>query len=279
MVRNSILTTLCDLLKKALIFSAFFCTCFSLNAYASECPPQRIDESARVNYVYDGDTVQLEDGRKVRLIGIDTPEVFSKKHHIPREIKHSGQRARAALQQQLNESAMRIGLGYGLQRFDRYGRTLAHVFTPQGINVQAQLIKQGHAIAYTTPPNDRLGDCYQQQEALARQEARGIWQLAQYQLLHSSQLHRAQQDFQSGFRRLQGRVTQLKKTGGRITLVMDGLLDVHIYKKDWANFSLHDLNALQDKTIRIRGWLHKKKQRYQINLRHPDALAEDFTAK
>ncbi len=267
-----------DLQKKALIFSAFFCVCFSLNAYASECPPRHIDESARVDYVYDGDTLRLEDGRKVRLIGIDTPEVFSKKRYIPSEIKASGQRARAALQEQLNKTEMLIGLDYGQQRLDRYGRTLAHVFTPQGVNLQAQLIKQGYAIAYTTPPNDRLGDCYQQQEALARQAKRGIWQLAQYQLQDVRQLHLAKKDLQQGFRRLQGRVTQFKKSASRITLVVDDILNVHIYKKDWPNFSLYSLNALQGKNIHIRGWLRKNKQNYHMNLRHPDALTEDRKA-
>jgi endonuclease YncB( thermonuclease family) len=266
---------MCGLLKKALKFSAFFCACISINAYANGCPPQHIDESVRVHTVYDGDTLQLEDGRKVRLIGIDTPEVFSKKRHIPSEIKASGQRARKALQQQLNQVKMRIGLDYGQQRFDRYGRTLAHVFTAEGINVQAQLIKQGHAIAFTTPPNDRLSHCYQQQEVLARQAKRGIWQLAQYQLLEISQLDKAR----PGFQRLQGKVSQLKKTSKHITLIIGGLLNVRIYKKDWPNFSLPHLNTLQGKRVRVRGWLHKKKQRYQINLRHPDALTENLTVK
>jgi len=263
---------MCDLLKKALNFSAFFCACFSLNAYAGECPPQSIDESVRVNTVFDGDTLRLEDGRKVRLIGIDTPEVFSKKRHIPNEIKASGQRARAALQQQLSKAKMRVGLDYGQQRFDRYGRTLAHVFTAEGINVQAHLIKQGHAIAFTTPPNDRLSDCYKQQEILARTAKRGIWQLAQYQLLEVSQLDKAKQ----GFQRLQGKVTQLKKTTKHITLVIGGMLNVRIYKKDWPNFSLPHLNTLQGKRVRIRGWLHKKKQYYHMSLRHPDALTEQY---
>ena len=211
----------------------------------------------------------------MRLIGIDTPEVFSKKRHIPSEIKASGQRAREALQQQLSKADMRVGLDYGQQRFDRYGRTLAHMFTASGLNVQAQLIKHGHAIAFTTPPNDRLSNCYQQQEVLARQAKHGIWQLAQYQLLDTSQLQLAKQ----GFQRLQGQVTQLKKTSKHITLVIGGLLNVRIYKKDWSNFSLHHLNTLKGKRIRVRGWLRKNQQYYQINVRHPDAITELLTVR
>ena len=59
---------------------------------------------------------------------------------------------------------MEIGLAYGNQRLDRYGRTLAHAYLPDGLNLQAWLIEQGHAIAFTTPPNDRMSDCYRQRE-------------------------------------------------------------------------------------------------------------------
>jgi len=42
---------------------------------AVECPVDRIDLRAEVEYVHDGDTVRLADGRSVRLIGLNTPEM------------------------------------------------------------------------------------------------------------------------------------------------------------------------------------------------------------
>jgi len=275
---NSLLTKRC-LLKKALNFSAFFCVFIctllvSPTINADVCPPQRIDETARVIHVYDGDTIKLEGGRKVRLLGIDTPEVFSKKRAIPSEIKASGERASAALKQLLRNADMRVGLAYGQQKQDRYGRMLAHVFTKAGVNVQAKLIQQGHAVAFTTPPNDRMSDCYKQQEEIARQSQHGIWQLSQY---HLKQVHQLP-SVRSGFQRVQGRVNKVKQSKRRITFEM-GKLWVSIYKKDWPNFSLHDLKALQGKAIRVRGWLRKNKKGYSMNLRHPDAITEDLTTK
>ena len=52
------------------MFSALFIACNTVEA--SPCAPQQISESAKVRYVNDGDTVHFEDGRKIRLIGIDS---------------------------------------------------------------------------------------------------------------------------------------------------------------------------------------------------------------
>ena len=271
-------------IKKVLIFSTFFyaCTVFPGLSFAGQmaCPPPRIDESARVNYVYDGDTLQLEDGRKIRLIGIDTPEVFSKKRAIASDIKDSGERARAALVQQLKLAGNHVSLLYGDQRFDRYGRTLAHVFLTNGTNLQAWLIARGHAIAFTTPPNDKMSHCYRQQEQLAQASELGIWQMTQYQLKHSYQLSGRVQ----GLHRLQGKVSRIIESKGRFTLILDEKVEINIYKPDFHNFNKYQLDNLQNKTIRVRGWLKNKKikkakhtakntqMKYSMTLRHPDSL-------
>jgi len=276
-------------LKKALIFSAFFYVPI-LSAHAashavshtqavnrvSVCPPQHIDESARVNYVYDGDTLQLEDGRKVRLMGIDTPEIFSRHGRIAENIKHSGEQAKATLKQLLSQSKQRVGLAFGPQRLDRYQRTLAHVYLPDGKNLQAALISQGRAIAFTTPPNDRMSDCYQQQEALAIKQKLGIWKLPQYQLKRTGQLTTSS----DGFHRLQGKVTRIWQSRSRLTLYLDNRVEIKIRRFDLPNFNTHMLSSLENKTIEIRGWLHLKKSpqaeqnspEFIMNLRHPDAI-------
>lgn len=273
--RSNSLRLKVQLLKKALIYSAFFYVLFS-TVQAAVCPPQHIDESVRVNYVYDGDTLQLEDGRRIRLLGIDTPEVFSKNRPISEEIKLSGERAKTALQQQLNRSDQRVSLAYGQQRFDRYNRTLAHVYLPDGKNLQAWLIAQGYAIAFTTPPNDRMSYCYRQQEELARKSRLGIWAMPRYQLKRSHQLKEASQ----GFIRLQAKVTRIRQNNRRLTLFMDGNLEVNIYKHDLFNFNAHMLSNLENKNVQLRGWLRLKKSdnesqnapRFIMTLRHPDSI-------
>ncbi|HED34210.1 MAG TPA: thermonuclease family protein [Gammaproteobacteria bacterium] len=257
---------------------------WSLSATAANCPPQHIDESARVNYVYDGDTLQLEDGRKIRLPGIDTPEIHSRHRAVPADIKARGELAKSALQQQLNRARNRIGLTYAPQRLDRYGRTLAHIFLPDGTNLQAWLIEQGHAIAFTTPPADRMSACYQAIEAIARQARRGIWQMSQYHLKRVSELNHNS----AGFRRIQAKVTHIEQNRYGVTFFLDNRLEVRIYRHDLANFNAHMLNTLPGKNVRLRGWLRPEKIRnkqnnnqtspptdstlYKMNLRHPDAI-------
>ncbi len=297
MVRSNSSSPQTARLKKALFCSAFFYVLACSPAFADSlsipqpdpaaavlCPPQRIEQSAQVNYVYDGDTLQLENGRKIRLIGIDTPEVFSRKHHIPADIKQQGLLARDALQALLNQSSRRVQLAYGQQAQDRYGRTLAHVFLPDGTNLQAELIARGHGIAFTTPPNDRMSDCYRIQEQRARQQQLGIWQLPQYQIRHTQQTL----DNLGGFHRLQGEITQVTQSKSRIRLLLGPQIEVNIYKNDWVNFSLHQLLNLQGKTVRVRGWVSSIKQssrstdtppRYRLTLRHRDALTEDLSTK
>lgn len=244
--------------------------------YGANCPPVHIDESVRVNYVYDGDTLQLEDGRKIRLIGIDTPEVFSRKRPIKMQTKRYGERAKAALQHQLELSNRRIGLAYGVERFDRYKRTLAHVFLPNGQNIQAWLVELGHAIAYVTPPNDALSACYRQQEDIARKHKRGIWQLPQYQLKRTSQLTKKSR----GFHRFQAIVTHIRQSKHKVTFTLDNRVDVKIKRKDLHNFNEHWLKHLKHKKIHIRGWIHAKKYKHGVakkaqfvmTLRHPDAI-------
>jgi len=274
------------LLKKALIFSVFFYAWLfqSYGLAAGACPPQHIDDSARVNYVYDGDTLQLEDGRKIRLLGIDTPEIFTKHGVLPEEIKRSGEAAKEALKRLLNKSNQRVGLSFGAQRFDHYQRALAHVFLPNGTNVQAALIEQGRAIAFTTPPNDRMSHCYQQLEAQAIKQQLGIWSLPQYQLKTTDQLNQASE----GFHRLSAQVTRVWKNNHSVTLVLDNRVSVNIRRYDMANFNVHMLNNLEHKKIQIRGWLHVKnsvqnthqsahqgtqnKTQFSLRLRHPDAI-------
>ena len=263
------------LLKKALIFSAFFYVLnFNTAVYSAVCPPQNIDESVRVNYVYDGDTLQLEDGRKVRLIGLDTPEVYSRNKNLDNDIKAAGEKAKAALQRQLNQSDQRVSLAYGSQRFDRYRRSLAHVFLADGKNVQAWLIREGHAVAFTTPPNDSMSDCYQQQETLAIEAGRGIWKMSRFQVKRTHQLN----ENSKGFHRLRAKVTRISQSRHRIKLMLDDNVELNILKKDLINFNAYMLNNLKHKNIQVRGWLHIKKEqntsvnkkRFIMSLRHPD---------
>lgn len=100
----------------------------------------RRSEAAVVASVYDGDTLSLRDGRKVRLLQIDTPELGSGDCY--------SRAARTALL-----SLAPIGkpvvleIDPTLDRTDRYGRILRYV-KRNGVNVNVELVRRGAAAPY-----------------------------------------------------------------------------------------------------------------------------------
>jgi len=135
-----------------------------------------------VTKVVDGDTINLSDGRKVRLIGVDTPEVgYSKK--LLRDSKKSGQSIKTiqALGRKASDFAKklyagkRVRLEYDVEGKDRYGRTLAYVYLNNGLFVNAELIKEGYAQVMTVTPNVKFSDYFLKLQKEAREAKRGLW--------------------------------------------------------------------------------------------------------
>ena len=146
-------------LKKAPWVGAFFVLSVWLTpAWADNCDPPQQTEQVKVRYVSDGDTLILSDNRKIRLIGINTPEVARKeKPAQPLAI-----RARDRLRQLLFQQGSQARLLYGEQQTDRYGRKLATLWLPDDRNLAAELLREGLGWMVAIPPNTRFIDCYQQ---------------------------------------------------------------------------------------------------------------------
>ena len=138
---------------------------------ASACPAEHINERVQVVHVYDGDTVKLTDGRRVRFIGIDTPELG----HKEKSDQPFARRARAALQDRLNSNNRILRLQYDKEHQDHYGRLLAHAFLETGENIAVPLLQQGLATTLVVPPNTWGAGCYQRQENEARCVSDGVY--------------------------------------------------------------------------------------------------------
>ncbi|MCW8956201.1 MAG: thermonuclease family protein, partial [Gammaproteobacteria bacterium] len=157
------LTLRLQFISRALFTGALFYAW--LPAQASNCAPRQISETAKVQYVHDGDTVRLQDGRKLRLIGINSPELARDK----RPEQPFAQQARLKLMALLRKSNNRVMLETGPEPKDKYQRTLAHIYLPNGTNIQQTLLAAGMATAITTPPNATQSACYRQAELKAQQ--------------------------------------------------------------------------------------------------------------
>ena len=127
----------------------------------------------RVARVLDGDTVDLEDGRHVRLLGIDTPETqFSPRAQVEGEDDPFAVEATEHLRR-LAEGEL-VTLKFGPEPKDNYGRTLAYLELMDGTDLNAALLRAGLARAYRRFDHLRLGE-YIRLEEEARDAQLGLW--------------------------------------------------------------------------------------------------------
>lgn len=122
----------------------------------------------RCERVIDGDTVVLDGGERVRLIGVDTPEV----HHPKKPVQYFGRQA-SAFTERLVEGKL-VRLEFDQTRRDRYGRTLAYLRLEDGTFVNLEIVRMGYGFAYTKFPF-RYMDEFRAAERTARMNNAGLW--------------------------------------------------------------------------------------------------------
>jgi micrococcal nuclease len=132
------------------------------------CPPTRHpahqERTCIVSHVGDGDSFRCGDGRKVRLIGIDSPELRQGPF---------GARARHALSAMIPRGAA-VRLEQDITTTDRYGRVLAYAWLgPTMIN--EAMVRGGWAVLYTVPPNIKYADRLSRVQNEARASGAGLW--------------------------------------------------------------------------------------------------------
>jgi len=136
-----------------------------------------------VQRAVDGDTLKLENGERVRLIGIDTPEMHESEK-LYRDSQRTGQDTTTI--QKLGRRAYeftkklvegkRVSLEFDVEKYDKYNRLLAYVYLKDGgIFVNAEIVKQGYASLMTIPPNVKYADLFSKLYREARENRRGLW--------------------------------------------------------------------------------------------------------
>jgi micrococcal nuclease len=128
-------------------------------------PGQRTTE--RVTKHTDGDTLWLSGIGKVRLIGVDTPEVYG-------QVECFGHEASAFVERTVPlGSEVRYRLG--VEERDRYGRALAYLWLRDGRFLNRLLVARGYAQPLTVPPNVEYEDLFARVARGAREAGRGLW--------------------------------------------------------------------------------------------------------
>lgn len=240
--------------QRALCTSALF-VCAALYAIAVSA------ETVRVAQVLDGDSLRLADGREIRLIGINAPE--RGKDGAPDQ--PLAREARAALARFIGPGEIR--LDYDGERFDRYGRTLAHVSVPDGRSAEVMLLSDGLAFLIAQPPNlARLVE-YREAEAEARRAGRGIWNLPYYKPRAAASLR----SNETGFYIVEGRVERVGCGPHAIYLDLSERFTITIPHEHWHYFG-GDAKRFLGQRVVVRGWVTAHENRLRLRLSHPVML-------
>lgn len=125
-------------------------------------------ETAAVKKVIDGDTIELIDGRKVRYIGIDTPET-----------KHPNQPDGCFGTQASEKNSSLVAnkivtMEKDVSETDKFGRLLRYVYVDE-VMVNSLLVKEGYALTATYPPDIKYQDKFQADQDQAQENKLGLW--------------------------------------------------------------------------------------------------------
>ena len=215
----------------------------------------------QVDKVFDGDTILLSNGTKVRFLGINTPEVAGGR----KSEEQGGEQAKAWLKQRLLHK--KVSLQFDVEKQDKYQRSLAYVFDEQKSHINLELVKNGLAVVSIYPPNLK----YLEQLLAAQQSAEaaqlGIWAYRQYAPKSFQSLN---QDNYHGWQRITGTVAAVKKGRKYHYLQFSEQVAVQI-PEEFVDLFV-DLQSYVGKSIEARGWVHRSKDRFALLVRHPAEL-------
>ena len=227
--------------------------------------------SGQVATTVDGDTLTLEDGRVVRLVGIQAPKLpLDRPNFTPWPMAEEARQALAEL-----TLATSVSLSYGGTRIDRHGRALAHLHLPDGRWVQGEMLRAGFARVYSFTDNRAHVTEMLSLERAARQAGRGIWQLPYYAVRQAGD-DGITQDIDS-FQLVEGQIRKAARVGKYMYLNFgsDYRTDftVSVAKRYWRKFDAAEVTPakLQGKHIRVRGWLTKRNGP-MIEATHPEQI-------
>jgi endonuclease YncB( thermonuclease family) len=225
--------------------------------------------------VIDGETLVLDDGGEVRLVGAMSPrasDVAAEHAVLPLE-------GRAKRELEAVVLGRSVALAFDGRRSDRYGRLLAQVFVGTAsprVWVQGHMLKRGLARVASMPGSVACLDALAAQERVAREAGAGLWSEAVYQIRSADRTAELLR-YRSTFQIVEGRVVSASERSGRIFLN---------FGQDWqadftagldapvarlATASGLDVMGLGGRHVRVRGWIERRGGPY-VAVHHPHQI-------
>ncbi len=216
----------------------------------------------QVKRVIDGDTLELDDKTKVRLLGINTPEIAGRDHLA----ENGGWDAKQWVIRQLR--GQRVRLETDVEARDRYQRTLGHVFTEDGHHINLELVRNGLASVEIFPPNLKYAEELMIVEQSAQQHNLGIWREPAYAVKAITDVD--PNNPPTGWQRLTGVVKSLGKSRRYSYLNFNDQFSFRIADGNLKLFP--KLQSYVGRQVEIRGWLNRQKSGVSMLIRHPHAI-------
>ena len=241
---------------------------------AAACDGLRDGPKGTVGSVVDGDTLILDNGLAVRLVGIQAPHLALGRDGLADWPK--GRAAKAELER--ITLGQKVLLRTGGADTDRHGRLLAQVYLADTTDwVQQRMLAAGMARVYSFPDNRACMAELYAAEGQARLAKLGIWSDPYYRVRRADR----PADFATlagHFELVEGRVLAAQKTGGRIylnfgrryaedfTAVIDQKA-LRLFAEDQRD-PLRLMGAL----VRVRGWVDLASGGPRIDISHPEQI-------
>ena len=212
--------------------------------------------------ILDGRTFVLEDGREIRLAGIEVPPVAEPQGQDPAP---DGSAARDALAALLSGVPIMLKQA-DAQKTDRYGRLVAYAFVKRdGADhaVQADLVAAGRARVGARVGSRTCALELLRAETAARKAKLGLWASSYYDLLHADSPTDVLAE-QGCFALVEGRVLSVRESGATIYVNFGRRwsedFTVTILKRNERNFTAAGLEpkTLAGRQIRVRGIIEER---------------------
>ena len=261
------------LLARHAVLGAVAASVISIAAVPA-CEGLRDGPKGTVTEIVDGDTLLLDTGLVVRLIGIQAPKLALGRDDYPDWPK--GNEAKAALIALTLKKP--VLLRYGGEEADRHGRALAQVYVTgdQPVWVQQKMLEQGFARVYSFADNRAgLPELFAA-ETRARAAGLGIWTDSYYRVRRADRP--ADLTKLSGhYELVEGRVLQAEKLGAQLFVNFG-----RYFKEDFtavidarALRLFADLGAdplkLGGALVRVRGWIDDR-DGPRVAVTHPEQI-------
>lgn len=218
-------------------------------------------ETVDVKRALDGDSLLLVDGRQVRLIGVNAPELGKDgAPHQPLAVEARALTAR-------HTEGRRVTLDFDRERLDRHGRTLAYVSVSGADDLQDMLVRSGLAWFVAVAPNLARVARYRAAEDEARANRRGIWADPAYRPKPAEHLRPSD----AGFQRVLGKVQRVERREQILYLALTPGFHLLIAHSDWGNFGGRPADWA-GRTIVARGWVAAHNGVVHMRVSHPAML-------